>query len=289
MSEAAWELVRQGEAMRLERRGPIMRLVLDRGPANEIGLVALADLEAALDVIDHTDARVLLIESALPTSFSAGADLRELQRELAVHSASGRTRAEAAGEVRAFLDRIHAALDRLDMLPLTTIAALHGVVMGGGFELALACDLRVADQSTRFAFPELRLGLVPGWGGTVRLKREAPPSLVRDLLLTGRTLGAERAYTLGLVSQVVPRGEAEAAAWRMAEQCARFLPGPIAQTKRLTKRLDPAELAAEKEAFIALFSDESGGDGGPVARALATFVHSKDVRPYMPSSPTKGS
>jgi len=269
-------------SMTLERAGAVARLVMSSPPANEIGRQALADLEVVIDWLAASDVRALVITSALPTAFSAGADLRELQRELAAHIASGGARADACREVRAFLDRIHAALDRLDLLPMTTIAALAGVVFGGGFELALACDLRVADQSARFAFPELRLGLVPGWGGTARLAREAGASLCRDLLLTGRSLGAERAYTLGLVSQVVPRGEAEAAALRMAEQCALFEPAAVAAAKRLTKPLPREALEAEKEAFVALFAIEGEG-GGPVARALTTFVKSKDVRPYMPT------
>jgi enoyl-CoA hydratase/carnithine racemase len=133
-------------------------------------------------------------------------------------------------------------MDAIDQLPLTVIGALHGVVFGGGFELALACDLRIADQSTRFAFPELRLGLVPGWGGTYRLARETNVALLRDLLLTGRTLGAERAYQVGLVSQVVPRGEHKLAAQKMAEQCARFTRASIAAAKRLSKPLDRVAL-----------------------------------------------
>ena len=102
--------------------------------------------------------------------------------------------------------------DTLDTAPLTTIAAVHGVVFGGGFELALTADLVIADKTARFCFPELRLGLVPGFGGIPRLSRDCGNALVRDLLLSGRSLGAARAHELGLVSQLVPRGEALAAA-----------------------------------------------------------------------------
>ena len=99
-------------------------------------------------------------------------------------------------------------LNRLDTSPLTTIAAVHGVCFGGGFELALACDLIVADKMARFCFPELRLGLIPGFGGIPRLKRDIGNAVVRDLLLTGRSINATKALAVGLASQVAAEGEA---------------------------------------------------------------------------------
>ena len=99
--------------------------------------------------------------------FSAGADLGELYRRSQTIGAD-----EAVRGIREFLGRIHHALNVIDAAPMTTIAAVHGVTFGGGFELALACDLIIADKTTRFAFPELRLGLVPGFGGIPRLKRD---------------------------------------------------------------------------------------------------------------------
>src|SRR2546428_13133083 len=99
-------------------------------------------------------------------------------------------------------------MNTIDASPLTTIAAVHGVCFGGGFELALACDLIVADKMARFCFPELRLGLIPGFGGIPRLKRDLGNAVVRDLLLTGRRFNAAKAQQIGLVSQVVGEGEA---------------------------------------------------------------------------------
>ena len=112
-------------------------------------------------------ASALIIHSQQAAGFSAGADLRELYA-----SALPLTPTERAAGVRAFLERIHRVLNALDASPLTTIAAVHGVTFGGGFELALACDLIVADKMARFCFPELRLGLIPGFGGIPRLKRD---------------------------------------------------------------------------------------------------------------------
>ena len=121
-------------------------------------------------------------------------------------------RQAAARGVRDFLERIHTVMNAIDASPLTTIAAVHGVTFGGGFELALTCDLIIADKMARFCFPELRLGLIPGFGGIPRLKRDLGNAVVRDLLLTGRSFNATKAQQVGLVSQVVGEGEALRAA-----------------------------------------------------------------------------
>ena len=125
---------------------------------------------------------------------------------------------EAVKGVRDFLERIHRVLNLIDSVPLTTIAAVHGVTFGGGFELALTCDLIIADKMARFCFPELRLGLIPGFGGIPRLKRDLGNAVVRDLLLTGRSFNATKAQQVGLVSQVVGEGEALRAARATAVQ-----------------------------------------------------------------------
>src|SRR6202011_2078109 len=102
----------------------------------------------------------------------------------------------------------HRVLNLIDAAPLTTIAAVHGVTFGGGFELALACDLIVADKMARFCFPELPLGLIPGFRGAARLTRGLGNAGVRDLLPTGRSINATKAQSVGLVSQVAAEGEA---------------------------------------------------------------------------------
>ena len=94
---------------------------------------------------------------------------------------------------RDFLLGIHRVFNQIDAAPLVTVAAVHGVVFGGGFELALTCDMIVADRTARFCFPELRLGLIPGFGGIPRLKRDLGNGLVRDLLMTGRSINATKA------------------------------------------------------------------------------------------------
>ncbi|MFK7992341.1 MAG: enoyl-CoA hydratase/isomerase family protein [Sandaracinaceae bacterium] len=178
--------------------------------------------------------------------------------------------------VRAFLDRIHAVMNTIDMAPVPTICATHGVVFGGGFELALTCDVIVADKSSRFAFPELRLGLVPGFGGIPRLERDLGNAVVRDLILSGRSLGATRAHEVGLVAQLVARGKAPDVARRLAKQMGRFDAHTARTAKRFLKPLPAARLEEEKRVFCALMTSPV------VLEALTTFVTSKDAMPYLP-------
>ena len=157
-----------GKALRWEWNDGVVELTLDREPANEIGTAMLAELETFVSAFDSlaSDTSVCIISSARKHGFSAGADLRELYEGAA--SLNG---AERLSGVRKFLERIHAVLNAIDAAPFVTIAAVHGICFGGGLELALVCDIIVADKMARFAFPELRLGLIPGFGGIPRLKR----------------------------------------------------------------------------------------------------------------------
>src|SRR5438477_9714301 len=113
-------------------------------------------------------------------------------------------------------------MNTLHTCPIPTIAAVHGIVFGGCLELALTCDLIIADKTARFCFPELRLGLVPGFGGIPRLKRDLGNGVVRDLLLTGRSFNATKAQQVGLVSQVVGESEALRVACGTAAQLGKF-------------------------------------------------------------------
>ena len=156
----------RGKALRWEWRDGVVELTLDREPLNEIGTVMLADLErfvaAFKGLAPITSA--CIITSARPGGFCAGADLKELY-----HGAVPLPKAKRLAGVRAFLKRIHAVANAIDDAPFVTFAAVHGLCMGGGLELALVCDLIVADKMARFGFPELRLGLIPGFGGIPRL------------------------------------------------------------------------------------------------------------------------
>jgi enoyl-CoA hydratase/carnithine racemase len=250
-----------------------LELELHRAPANEIGSQTLDELELferAMEAIS-AETHALIIYSTVESGFCAGADLRELYRR---SSELGPTEAQAG--VREFLNRIHRVLNAIDAAPLTTIAATHGVTFGGGFELALACDLIIADRMTRFCFPELRLGLIPGFGGIPRLKRDLGNALVRDLLLTGRSINAARAQTVGLVSQLVAEGEALRIARLTAAQVGKFDRATTAAAKDFIKPIPYAELRQEIEIFCDLFARPA------VEKGLRKFVESTDALPYLP-------
>src|SRR5882757_9953453 len=262
-----------GKTLRWDWRDGVVELTLDREPANEIGTETLADLEkfaAALPAL-ATETAACIISSARKEGFSAGADLRELYRGAEPLSQQGRL----AG-VRQFLERIHAVLNAMDAAPFVTIAAVHGICFGGGFELALACDIIVADKMARFAFPELRLGLIPGFGGIPRLKRDLGNAFVRDLLLTGRSVNATRAHTVGLVAQLAGEGEALKVARATAAQITKFDATTRAIAKKFLKPIPYAELKQEIEIFCELFARPA------VLAALKKFVESTDAMPYLP-------
>ncbi len=263
----------RGKALSWQLNGGIVEVALRREPCNELGTIALEELEGLASALDHLEieAHALIIFSELPCGFCAGADLRELYEQ---SQAMEMTRAVEG--VRDFLERIHRVLNRIDSSPLTTIAAVHGVVFGGGFELALACDLMIADKMARFCFPELRLGLIPGFGGIPRLKRDLGNAVVRDLLLTGRSINATKAQQIGLVSQTVSEGEALRAARVTASQMGKFDRYTAAQAKQFIKPVPQDELHREIEIFCDLFSRPA------VQAGLRKFVESTDVQPYLP-------
>jgi len=262
-----------GKALRWEWRDGVFELMLDYPPANEIGTAMLGELEKfAAAMKEHEAATAaLIVSSAQRRGFCAGADLRELYERSAALSEG-----ERLGGVRQFLERVHAVLNAIDSLPIVTIAAVHGVCFGGGLELALTCDIIVADKLARFAFPELRLGLIPGFGGIPRLKRDLGNALVRDLLLTGRSLNAARAQAVGLVSQVAAEGEALKLARSTAGQIGKFDGATRAAAKRFIKPIPHEELREEIEIFCELFRRPA------VMAGLKKFVESTDAMPYLP-------
>src|SRR5215813_14176326 len=214
----------QGKALSWELKAGVIELALHRDPCNEIGSLTLDELEKFTQAMGNLqpDAHALILYSTQKAGFCAGADLRELY-----HRSQEMEKKAAIAGVRDFLERIHRVMNTIDSVPLTTIAAVHGVTFGGGFELALVSDLIIADKMARFCFPELRLGLVPGFGGIPRLKRDLGNGVVRDLLLTGRSFNSTKAQQIGLVSQVV----AEDAALKVA----RFTAAQVKKFDRATR------------------------------------------------------
>ncbi len=262
-----------GKAVRWEWKDGVVELTLDREPANEIGTLMLGELEAFVRACEEMaeEISVCIISSAQKHGFSAGADLRELYE-----GAAALAGVERVAEVRGFLERIHKVLNAIDAAPYVTIAAVHGICFGGGLELALVCDIIVADKMARFAFPELRLGLIPGFGGIPRLKRDVANAFVRDLLLTGRSVNATRAQAVGMVSQLAAEGEALNVARSNAAQIKKFDGFTRAAAKKFLKPIPHDELRREIDLFCELFTRPT------VMAALKKFVESTDAMPYLP-------
>jgi enoyl-CoA hydratase len=263
----------QGQSLSWELKDGVIELALHRDPCNEIGSATLGELEAfavALESIEG-EAHAVIIYSSLKSGFCAGADLRELYQR-----AQSMDHSDAIKGVRDFLERIHRVMNVIDASPLTTIAAVHGVTFGGGFELALVCDLIIADKMARFCFPELRLGLIPGFGGIPRLKRDLGNGVVRDLLLTGRSFNATKAQQVGLVSQVVAEGESLRVARATAAQLRKFDRRTAAAAKKFIKPIPHEELRREIDLFCELFAQPA------VEAGLRKFVESTEAQPYLP-------
>lgn len=263
------------DGIELRLQDGVYELALAVPPCNEIGTRMLAALERALaelaDAAASNSAHTLIIHSGLRGGFCAGADLRELYQGLV-----DVPREQHGPQIRGFLERIHRVMDTLDMLPLTTIGVVHGVCFGGGFELALTCDMLIAEKSARFCFPELRLGIIPGFGGIPRLRRDVGNGLIRDLLLSGRSVGAKKALAVGLVSQMVANGEGLQAARSLAAQSGKFDATARRAAKAFIKPLPVAELARERDLFVQL------AEGPALLTALKRFVESTELRPYLP-------
>jgi enoyl-CoA hydratase len=224
------------DGMQLELHARVARVVLDRPPVNAIDETWVQAFHGVLDTLAaREDWHVLHVRSACKT-FCAGADLGEMRRRF--HDPSG---VEAMVAAAAAMQRLFA---RLESLPQVTLAEIGGAALGGGFELALACDLRIAAEDARVGLPEARLGLVPGAGGTQRLTRLAGPALAARLILGGEVLDGAAAAKLGLVQWAVPRAELAERAVAIAAQVAAL----------------PAEALRECKACIAA-ADDPARDG----------------------------
>lgn len=237
------------ENVHVDRDGRVVIVTIDHPPANAISRSVVSGLTAALhEAAADPGCAALVLTGAGPRFFAAGADIGEFA------SAGGE---EIAGGADLTL--------ALESSRLPVVAAVNGVALGGGCELAMAADIRIASRSARFGQPEIRLGIIPGWGGTQRLPRLVGRSAALELLLTGDTIDADRALHLGLVSRVVDPENLMSAALEVARNLADQAPLAIAATKRaVAAGLDrplPEALAAEQEEFVALFASEDASEG----------------------------
>lgn len=223
---------------------------LDRPPANSIAPEMVEAAERVWEAVTgQHGVRCLIFASANPMLFCAGADIKSFT-----------TMDEAGG--RDLLDRMHSLLRRMEASPVVTIAAVNGVALGGGNELAMACDLRIAAESAMFGQPEISLGIIPGFGGTQRLPRLVGPARALELNLVGDPVDAAEAYDLGLVHYVARDHELFDTALSWARRLAGQPPRAVEQIKRVSAASDlDAGLDAEKQAFAQVFASEDAREG----------------------------
>ncbi|MFH8347667.1 crotonase/enoyl-CoA hydratase family protein [Streptomyces sp. NPDC018045] len=230
--QVRYEPLGTGEKTDEESAGHALVITINRPRARNAVDAAVAEgIAAAVDTLESDPALRVGVLTGAGGTFSAGMDLKAAARG---------ERVNVPGKGFAGLTEARTAK------PL--IAAVEGFAMGGGFELALACDLVVAADGARFALPEVKRGLIAGGGGVLRLPRRIPYHLAMELLLTGRTVTAERAHALGVVNQVTDDGHALATALELAADIARNAPLALAAVKEVVRQADGVP---ESDAFAA--------------------------------------
>lgn len=244
-----------------EVQGPLALVTINRADKhNAISLATLDDLHSAVDAAaSDDDVRVIAITGAGGKSFASGSDLSEvLKRDFK----------------KALEPIVQGLADKLEQLPKPTIAAIDGICMGGGLEVALGCDLRVATPKSRFATPEGKLGIIPGGGATARLPRLVGRGWGMEMLLMGEPISAERALQIGLVTRVVEPDELLPEVRRMADHLAQFAPFVPRTMKAMVHFGMEASLAGalmlEKYAQGALVQTEDKVEG------ISAFLEKRD-------------
>jgi enoyl-CoA hydratase/carnithine racemase len=199
-------LSENGSPVSLRIAGSVVEIILNRPPANALGLPVIDGLHKGLDAADALPAKVIVVSSAVPGFFAAGADIKHM----------GSVDAASFG---AYGEALRGVVERVAAHPAVSVAAVDGLALGGGLELAMACTLRVGAAGARFGLPEVKLGLIPGAGGTQRLPRLIGRGRALDIMLTGREVEADEALWVGLIDRMAePDTTARATAWQLAEK-----------------------------------------------------------------------
>ncbi|HWF34130.1 MAG TPA: enoyl-CoA hydratase-related protein [Solirubrobacteraceae bacterium] len=254
--DAGWE----DSPVKLESRDDYAIAWLDRPPANSISPEVVEALERVWEAVTGSPARALIIASANPMLFCAGADIKAF------------TKMDAAGG-RQLLDRMHGLLRRMETSRVATVAAVNAPAFGGGCELAMACDIRIAADSATFGQPEINLGIIPGFGGTQRLPRLVGEGKALEMNLTGDAISSGEAYELGLAHRVVPDHELLDTAVGWARKLAGQPPLAVEQIKRVSANGDlEAGIEAEKQGFLEVFTSEDAREG------ISAFVEKRSAR-----------
>ena len=235
--------------VKLDRRGDdVAVLWLDNPPANSLSPQVIEALETAWKEVDGS-AKAVIVASPNPALFCAGADIKAFTK---MDETSGRE----------LLDGAHDLLRSWERSRTMTIAAVNGLAFGGGCELAMACDVRIAGYSATFGQPEINLGIIPGFGGTQRLPRLVGPSKALEMNTTGEPIAAGEAFEYGLVNTIVPDHELFDAAVNWGRKLAQQAPVALEQIKRVSHAGDLDEgIEAEKGGFIEAFTSEDAKEG----------------------------
>ena len=239
--------------VRVESDEGVAVLTVDRQEKlNALDGQVVEEIGQALLELESEGPRVIIVTGAGERAFIAGADIRAMSVMDPI-------------EAKRFSEIGHAAMALLDRSPIPTIAAVNGYALGGGCEVALACDIRIAAENANFGFPEVGLGILPGLGGTQRLPRLIGPALAKELIFTGRRIGAEEAREIGLVNRVVGRGEALNVARELAEEISANGPLAVRHAKAAANRALDADLISgleyEADQFALLFATEDAREG----------------------------
>ena len=240
----------QGDVVKLETRGEVAIAWLANPPANSISPDVIRELGRIWEHVDSDEGlRALVVASSNPMLYCAGADIKAF------------TKMDAEGG-RALLDSGHELLRSFGTTGTVTIAAVNGLAFGGGCELAMACDVRVAAESATFGQPEINLGIIPGFGGTQRLPRLVGPAKALEMNLVGDAIGSDEAFEFGLVNRVVADHELFDTALQWARKLAGQAPLAVGQIKQVSHKGDLDEgIAAEKDGFAAVFGSEDAREG----------------------------
>jgi enoyl-CoA hydratase / 3-hydroxyacyl-CoA dehydrogenase len=241
----------QKETVLLETHDELATLWLNRPPTNPISPQMIRDLTAFWDEIEARDEiRAVVIASSNFAVFCAGADIREFTKMTD----------PAAG--KELLDGGHGVLRRMEQSSKVTVAAVNSLALGGGCELAMACDFRIAAESASFGQPEINLGIIPGFGGTQRLARLAGEAKALEMNLLGEPISAPQAADVGLANEVVPDHELFDTALAWARKLAGQAPVAVEQIKQVSAKGDLDQgIEAEKGGFVTAFSSEDAREG----------------------------
>jgi len=238
----------------IERRDRVAVLTLNNPDAlNALSPEMLDGLDAHLTAIGRDpDLRAVVITGAGDRAFSAGADIRHMREATPL-------------QAREYARRGHDLLNRIEAFPRPVIAAVNGYALGGGCELTLACDIRLASERATFGQPEVNLGILPGWGGTQRLARATSPGFAKELIFTGRRCDAEEARAAGLANHVHPHDELMDRALELADEIGGKPPWAIAAAKEVANLALEGDLqghlARELDAFALAFTTEDQREG----------------------------